>query len=214
MIGTSGAVGSITLRHLLANQSLQHLSSLGRRVIDMRHEKLAQHQIDIFDPASYAALLKYHDTAICTFGVGEPSKTSREEFKRIDHDAVLAFAKACKAAGIQQFHLLASVDAESNSRSWYLKVKGQLCDAIRALSFERFGIIAPSMILTPTNRYGFTQGVLLKLMPLVNPILLGSLQRYRGIDVEILGRAIAANVFRDVNGVERLHWGELVKLGA
>jgi putative NADH-flavin reductase len=213
MLGASGAVGGITLRHLLAHESLQKLSALGRRQINAEHPTLKQYAIDIFDPKSYEQLLPDHDCAICTMGVGEPSKISRHEFKRIDHDAVLEFAKRCHAAGVKQFHLLASVDADSSARSWYLRVKGQLCDELKALNFERLCIIAPSMILTPTNRYGFVQGVLLKLMPLLNPLMLGSFQRYRGIDIEVLGKAIAINVFVDRHGEQLLHWEDSVRLG-
>ena len=51
------------------------------------------------------------------------------------------------------------------------------------------------MILTPTNRYGFTQYLTLKIWPKLNFILRKKLRKYRGIKVEILGKAITNNVF-------------------
>jgi uncharacterized protein YbjT (DUF2867 family) len=215
MIGATGAVGGALVHQLVQMPALKQLSLLVRKpVAGLQHSALAQHVVDPLNPESYQQLLAGHMIAVCTLGVGEPSRMPHDEFVRIDHDAVLAFAKACKAAGIRQFHLLASVDANAKSRSFYLKVKGQLCDALQALGFERLSIIAPSMILTPSNRYGFTQGLMLKIWPHLNPLLQGSWQRYRGIAVDTLGKAMANNLAVMKLGSERLHWPELIHLAA
>jgi hypothetical protein len=46
-----------------------------------------QHEINIFDQP-YDALVKNASVGICTLGVGEPSKMSKEEFLKIDKQAV------------------------------------------------------------------------------------------------------------------------------
>lgn len=40
----------------------------------------------------------------------------------------------------------------------------------------------------------------------------GGLRKYRGIPVEQLGKAIAANIFSNNAGFEILHWDEFYKL--
>jgi uncharacterized protein YbjT (DUF2867 family) len=213
MLGATGAVGGEVLSTLLQQSALSKLTLLGRRTIaNIHHSAVQQHAIDIFNTQSYQHHLSQHRIAICTLGVGEPSKVSREEFVKVDHDAVLQFARACKNAGVRDFHLLASVDADARSRSYYLRTKGELCAALSRLGFERLSIAAPSMILTPKNRYGFIQGVLLKAFPLLNPLLLGGLQKYRGIAVQDLGKAIAVNAMLEKSGEERLHWGDFMRL--
>jgi uncharacterized protein YbjT (DUF2867 family) len=220
MLGATGAVGSEVLRTLLnfdqhasARCTLSKLTLLGRRTVtNIDHASVQQYTVDIFDASGYQQHLSGHDIAICTLGVGEPSKVSRDEFIRVDHDAVLRFARACKAAGVRDFHLLASVDADSHSRSFYLRTKGELCDALVQLGFARLSIAAPSMILTPQNRYGFFQGVLLRVFPYLNPVLLGSWQRYRGIAVQELGKAMALNAAQEKIGVELLHWADFKRL--
>jgi hypothetical protein len=102
--------------------------------------------------------------------------------------------------------------ASSRSRSFYLRTKGQLQDGIKALNFDRLSLFQPSMIVTPTNRYGLSQAALLFAMPLLDPLLLGSLRQYRSIQVERLGAAMANNLLKDQRGVEALHWVDFIAL--
>ena len=209
MLGASGAVGGETLKTLLKTPNISRLTLLGRTPIaNVTADFVAQHKIDIFNATSYGDLLMGHATAICTLGVGEPSKMDKEAFIKIDKTAVLDFAKACKKAGVAHFELLASVGIDAKSSSFYLKTKGELVEELKALNFDRLSIFQPSMILTPTNRYGFTQAVALFVTPFLNPLLFGGWKKYRGVPVELLGKAIALNAFSHKMGVERLEWAD------
>ena len=212
MIGATGAVGGHVVRTLLAMNEVGRLTLLGRRHVDgLRREneygaKVEQHVVDVFEPASYQEHLAGHEVAICTLGVGQPSKVDRQEFVKIDKTAVLLFARECRSAGVEHFELLGSVGADSGSRSFFLRTKGELEDALEALEFERLSLFHPSMILTPTNRYGLAQAITLVVWPRLRPLLSGPLRRYRGIAVEKLGRAIGRNIARPGGGVETLEW--------
>jgi uncharacterized protein YbjT (DUF2867 family) len=212
-LGASGAVGGETVQMLLKMPDIARLTLLGRTPLSgVNSDVVQQHKIDIFNAASYTDLLAGHDIAICTLGVGEPSKMGKDEFIKIDKTAVFDFAKACKKAGISHFQLLASVGIDPKSASLYLKTKGELVEELIALNFEQLSIFQPSMILTPTNRYGFTQAVALFVTPFLNPLLFGSWRKYRGIPVEVLGKAIALNVLNKNKGVERLEWDDFYKI--
>lgn len=209
MLGASGAVGTETLSKLMENGHLEKLTLLGRNPIaNIEAEYVKQHKISIFDTNSYQEFLPGHSTAICTLGVGEPSKMEKEEFIKIDKTAVLDFAKECKKAGVTQFELLASIGINPSSSSLYLRTKGELVEELKLLKFDRLSIFEPSIILTPTNRFGFTQGIMLKVFPILKPLLFGSLRKYRGVPVNILGEALAKNIFIDKKGYETLRWDE------
>jgi len=216
MLGATGAVGNQTALQLSKIPQLGQLTLLGRnQANNIVGEVIQQHQVDVFKPDSYCSLLQGHEIAICTLGVGQPSKMSKQAFVKIDKTAVLDFAIACKTAGITHFQLLSSVGASAASRSFYLRSKGELEDALKALNFERLSLFQPSMIITPKNRYGLSQAVVLKLMPLLDPLLIGSLNKFRSIAVDRLGKAIAFNVFTeqtDQNSCEVLNWAEFITL--
>lgn len=107
---------------------------------------------------------------------------------------------------------MASVAISPDSKSFYLRTKGELVEELKALQFERLSVFEPSMILTPSNRYGLSQAITLKVWPLLKPLLVFRLRRYRGISVELLGKAIAVNTLREKMGTERLQWDEFMGL--
>ena len=213
MIGATGAVGSEVVRALLAGPDPTRLTLLGRRrEAAFAVEGVRQHVVDLFEPASYVSLVEGHDAAVCTFGVGEPSAMSKADFTRIDKDAVVAFASVCRRAGVGHFELLGSIGADAGSPSFYLRSKGELEDALRALAFPRLSLFQPSMILTPSNRYGLTQGLALAVWPRLRPFLRGRMRKFRGVRVEDLGRAIAANLRIPGTGAEVLRWDDFERL--
>ena len=210
MLGASGAVGSEVVNTLLSMPELKQLTLLGRREIMLptsaKSKSVSQHLIDIDASATWAPLVAGHESAVCTFGVGEASKVSKAELAHIDKDVVIAFATICKQAGVKHFELLNSVGADARSRSFYLRTKGELCDALIALNFERLSLFQPSMILTPTNRYGVSQALTLAVWPTLSHLMLGPMQKFRGVRVETLGAAIAKNLATTGRGVESLQW--------
>jgi uncharacterized protein YbjT (DUF2867 family) len=213
MLGATGAVGSRAVAALQALPQLQHLTLLNRRVVSaLAGPHTRQHVVDVFASASYSPLLPGHQAAICTFGVGEPSKVPRGELMRVDMDAAIAFATACRTAGVRHFELLSAVAAHPKSRNFYLRTKGELREALAALGFERLSIFQPSMILTPTNRYGLSQALTLAVWPKLHPLLQGRASKYRGIRIETLGTAMANNLLTSGRGAEILHWQDFTGL--
>lgn len=207
MIGATGAVGGHVAQTLVDHPSTPELVILGRRLADVEGPKVAQHIADLEAPEDYIAHLAGAHTAICTVGVGEPSKVDREVFIRIDKTLVLDFARACKEAGVVHFLLLSSVSADPTSHSFFLRIKGELEAGLRQLEFDRLSLFHPSMLMTPTNRYGFAQGVVLSLWPTLSRVMRGATSKYRSIDVAVLGRAMAAQACQSSGAAEEtLYW--------
>ena len=213
-IGATGAVGSAALNQLLSYKNVSKILTLGRRVVELKEPPthLEQQVIDIHNPASYSDYIENYNIAICTLGVGEPTKVSKKDFIAIDKTAVLNFAKVCKEKGVKHFHLLSSIGVNSSSWNYYMRTKGELNEELVKLNFERLSIFQPSMILTPQNRYGLSQGIALKIWPKLDYILHGRYKKYRGIKVDMLGKSIANNVFLEKTGVEYLYYDDFLKL--
>ena len=213
MMGATGAVGGEALKTLVKMPQVKRLTLLGRRPVEnIASPVVEQHKIDVTKPETYQNIVAGHETAICTLGVGQPSKISKEAFLKIDKIAIIDFAKACKSAGVRHFELLSSVGIDANSSNFFLRSKGELVEELKALNFERLSIFQPSMILTPTNRYGFGQAVTLAVWPLLKPLLFGSMKKYRGVKVEMLGAAFAKNLLREKVGLEYLNWEDFEEI--
>jgi uncharacterized protein YbjT (DUF2867 family) len=213
LLGATGAVGGQALAALLASPAFEHVTTLGRRAVSVAPAgKLAQHSVDPGKPATYDSFLPGHAVAICTLGVGESTKVSKEEFRRVDFDYVLDFARTCKRQGVSHFTLLGSVGANAKSRFFYLRCKGELEEAIAALGFDRVSFFRPSMIITPKNRYGISQAIVLKVWPVLDKVFWGPLRKYRGVTIADLGRAMVKNAERPGRGVEVLMWPDFKRL--
>lgn len=209
LLGATGAVGRNVLDVLLADPRVTAVTTIGRRAVDVAGApaKLTQHVVDLEAPASYQALLAGHEAAICTLGVGQPSKLPRAEVWKVEVDYVMDFAAACRASGVERFSLMTSVGSDANARSYYLRMKGELEARVQALGFRRVSLFRPSMLLTSANRYGWTQGLTLAVWPRLKWLLAGPLRPLRGIRVEDLGRAIAVEAVAErLDGAQVYSW--------
>jgi uncharacterized protein YbjT (DUF2867 family) len=213
LIGATGAVGGNVLATLLGLPSVAAITTLGRRPAAVAATpppgRLAQHTVDMANPESYQRHLAGHTDAICTLGVGEPSKMKREEVWTIEVDYVAGFAEACRRAGVERFSLMTSVGTDIKSKIYFLRMKGEVEARVSAQGFRRVSLFRPSMILTPENRYGLSQALTLAIWPHIHFLLPGPLRQYRGIRVEDLGRAIALDAARDEpsTGIHIYEWG-------
>lgn len=213
MLGATGATGTEALRVLVTMPEIAKITVLTRRAVTkVQSDKIDENIVDPLDPSTYSHLLTGHDAAISTFGQGSTKGISDEDYTRIDRDSVIDFGKACRAADISHFEVLGSVGANSKSSSRLLRQKGETEEALQALEFKRLSLFRPSNIITPTNRYGIGQAIVLKIWPLLTPILQGPLRPARGIKVDQLGCAFAKNLVTEGKGTEILTWDDFIAL--
>jgi hypothetical protein len=69
----------------------------------------------------------------------------------IDYDLNLSLAQAAKTAGASTYVLISVGMANSKSFNPYLKMKGELEDAVKALGFRNCVILRPGVIIGPRN---------------------------------------------------------------
>lgn len=138
------------------------------------------------------------EVAFCTLGTGQPSKVSKEELWKVDVEYVAEFSAACRKGAVRHMSLLSSVDANPDSRIYYLKVKGEAEKRITDQGFTRSTLFRPSLISTPSARYGFSDAVAQAVWPRLSWVMPA---RYRAIQVADLGKAMQVNAERPAAGV-------------
>lgn len=215
VLGATGAVGGCLVQALLQSPHIGKVTTLGRRPLELDgfpSGRLVHRVVDVFEPAAYETHLAGHQAAFCTLGVGQPSKVTPEELYRVDVECAFRFASACRRKGVSHFTLMTAVGASSTSRTRYLRYKAGIEDKVRVLGFRRASFFRPSMLLTPANRYGLVQAVMLRLFPFIDPLLAGPLASLRSITVEALGRAMALNAGQPGSGAEILQWRDFQRI--
>ncbi|QRN95133.1 oxidoreductase [Archangium violaceum] len=207
--GASGLVGGSLLDTLLDSPRYREVLSLGRRPLSRQHPKLVQRTVDFARLAEEP--LPPVDDAFCCLGTTIKKAGSQEAFRAVDHDAVLAFARAAKQAGARRFLVVTALGANPRSRVFYNRVKGEVEEALKGLGFESLVILQPSLLLgeRAESRPGERAAIVASrvLAPLLRP--LGS----RPIEARTVARAMLALALDAPQGVRLAPSGELQELG-
>jgi uncharacterized protein YbjT (DUF2867 family) len=184
LAGATGFVGGRLLQHLLADPACEGVIALGRRPLPFVHPKLEARIVDLAALAPIAG-----GQAFCCLGTTIRTAGSQAAFRAVDHDHVVAFARAARQGGATRFHLLSSVGADPQASNFYLRVKGETENDVAALGFPGLDIYRPSLLLGPRAEFRLGEAVARTVMPLISPVLPA---KYRAIDRDVVARAMAA----------------------
>lgn len=205
--GASGLVGREVLQGLLADDSVAAIHTLGRRELPLRHPKLTQHIVDFRD---LPALPRVDETFIA-LGTTIKVAGSQEAFRAVDFDAVVAVAKAAKAAGAIRLGVVSAMGASARSSVFYNRVKGEMENALSSLGFDTLVFARPSLLigdraaLGQPVRGGEEMGE--KVARWLGPLIPAN---YRPISVRAVARALVHAV-RETKGRRVILSGELQK---
>jgi uncharacterized protein YbjT (DUF2867 family) len=207
--GASGLVGGLLLDALLESPSYREVCSLGRRPVSKQHPRLTQRTVDFARLEGEA--LPAADDAFCCLGTTIKKAGSQEAFRAVDHDAVLAFAKAARKAGARRFLVVTALGSDPRSRVFYNRVKGEVEEALKGVGFETLVILRPSLLLgdRAESRPGEHAAIVVSrvLGPLLRPF--GG----RPIEARTVARAMLALARDTPAGVRVALSGELQDLG-
>lgn len=178
LAGATGLVGSLVLG------LRRDVVPVGRRATGVAGEIVADFAaLPLLPPAR---------VAVSALGTTIRAAGSQTGFRAVDHDAVLAFARAAQAAGVRHFIVITAVGADAASGVFYSRVKGEVERELAALGFDRLDIVQPGLILGPRAERRPVEALFQRLAPLLNPLLIGGLGKYGGINGDAVARAVAA----------------------
>jgi uncharacterized protein YbjT (DUF2867 family) len=211
--GASGLVGGNLLRQLLEDSGYERVVALVRGPLPLTHAKLEQHVVDFTALEKVTADLRCDD-AFCCVGTTIKQAGSRENFRAVDHAAVLAFAWAAQRNGARRFFVVSSLGARAQSRVFYSRVKGETEEALKVLGFQTLAIFQPSLLLGSRVKARMGERIGAVVMWLVEPLLFGKLRKYRAIEATVVARAMLRCSFgRENQGVMIFPSDEIQDLG-
>ena len=156
VIGATGAVGKELVRALLNDARYTEVAVFVRRDPGVTHPKLTAHVINFEQPDTWRALVT-GDVLFSALGTSLKQAGSKEAQRRIDYDYQYMFAEAAHANGVPHLVLLSSLGADSRSSIFYLRLKGELDDAVQRLGFDTVHIVRPPSLIRPeAKRLGET----------------------------------------------------------
>ncbi|WP_225206390.1 NAD(P)H-binding protein [Novosphingobium huizhouense] len=213
LVGATGLVGREVIAACARRPDIA-LSGLARRELAMPQG--ARIELLLADPSHWPQAIAETRPPTLVVALGTTIKAQggdRAKFRAVDHDLVLTCATAAKAAGTRQLILVSSVGAALSSRNFYLSVKGEVEERLAQLHFARFDILRPGLLRgkregppRPAERLGMLAS------PLVDPLLLGNLARFRSVRARDLAQVIVALVGARPDGRFIHHYPEFRRL--
>jgi len=145
LAGATGLIGRELLQLLLNSAQYREVHVLLRRPLAgvAPQPKLQSHTVDFARLPTLPAL----DDAFIALGTTIKVAGSEQAFRQVDFDFVVSVARAARPAGATRLAVVSALGADSASRVFYNRVKGEMQAAIAMLGFASVTFAQPSLLM-------------------------------------------------------------------
>jgi uncharacterized protein YbjT (DUF2867 family) len=185
--GATGLVGGAVLRQALADGRVARVVAPTRRALPPSPRLL--NPIVDFEHLPADADWWAADSAVCALGTTIAKAGSREAFRRVDRDHVVAFAHMARRHGTRTFALTSAFGADAASRVFYNRVKGETEAAVAACGYPSLTIVRPGVIGGDRAERRPAESAAITVLGLLGPILP---RAWRISPAEHIARALVA----------------------
>lgn len=189
LLGASGLTGSILLERLIADNNIKVIILFSRKETLIKSDKIREHIIDFKDFHKYEDKFKA-DIVFSCIGTTAKKTKNKVEYRDIDCGIPTTASKMAKKNGIKTFLCISALGANKNSSILYNNIKGEMEHNILSSKIENTYIFRPSLIIGTRKEQRLIESIGINIFKLINPLLLGSLKKYRSIKSESIAKAM------------------------
>jgi uncharacterized protein YbjT (DUF2867 family) len=200
ILGASGLVGSEVLKLALNNNEFDEVKIFVRKPLPIKNPKLTQ-ILTNFDELDLIKSEINAEIIFCCLGSTKSKTPNLQDYKKIDHDYPLYFAKEGLKNNLSQFHIISALGANPNSSNFYTKLKGEIEDALKGINIPSLYIYRPSFLVGKRKEKRPLEKIALLIMRLINPLLMGRLKKYQTIDASIIAKAMINESIKNKRGI-------------
>ena len=126
----------------------------------------------------------------------------KPKFEEVDFGLVIKLAKMALDVGIKDISVISSVMADKNSLNHYLKIKGEMEEEIKKLSFNKINIFRPSHLLGEReNKIGLDVQIFEKVTNIFGQVLPSQLKDFKNVEARTLAKNMVTEAFNNKTGV-------------
>lgn len=200
VLGASGLIGSNLVQVLIRDKTFDEVVLLVRKNLDISSSIVRQKIINFDLIEEYQDEL-YGNVIFSCLGTTRSQVSDYQEYKNIDVNYPKKIAEVAAKHGVEQFHVISSMGANKNSFSSYLKLKGELEEALKNIPFKSLHIYRPSFITGKRVKKRMSDNIVTPLMKFINPVLSGSLKKYRSIEASVIANAMIKKASENLTGI-------------
>lgn len=194
VLGATGLVGKALIAQLKVDNRYSKVTCLVRQLPDESkrnvEDKVRFLEANFDALGQQVGLFEVDHVYVC-LGTTIKKAGSQSAFRRVDYDYVYTAAQLSSKAQVDSFVWISSVGANARSNNFYLRVKGELEDAISHLAELRgAACVQPSLLLGQRDESRAAEKIGIFIGKLMSPLLFGGLAKYKPIEA----RAVAAQM--------------------
>src|SRR5512133_705975 len=160
IIGATGLIGNQLVELLGKDDYFRKIRVVVRRQVSFIDPDIDVRIIDFNDNEAFRSALEGSSAVFCAVGTTQKKvKGDKTAYRKVDYEIPVHAAQLTSETGCQCFLLVSSVGANSKSNNFYLRLKGEVEDALRDIRITSINIFRPSMLLG--DRQEFRAGEML-----------------------------------------------------
>jgi uncharacterized protein YbjT (DUF2867 family) len=188
VLGATGLVGKALVAQLKVDNRYSRVTCIVRQLPYQEESKETDKVIFLeahFDELDkHAALFAVDHVYVC-LGTTIKKAGSQSAFRRVDYDYVYDAALLSAKEQVNSFVWISSVGAKASRHNFYLRVKGELEEAIhRLIELKGAACVQPSLLLGERGESRLAEKIGGVLGKLISPLLVGRLAKYKPITAE------------------------------
>jgi uncharacterized protein YbjT (DUF2867 family) len=215
ILGASGLVGSSLLQQLMNDEQVGKIRILVRRYMDVKHPKVEQELVNFEDLAYFKKAIGTGKTVYCCIGTTmKQVKRDKLLYRKIDFDIPVNAAKFASENGIRQYVLVSAIGSNASSGNFYIRLKGEVEEAICEINFDSVHIMQPSFLTGPRREFRPLEIVFKPLMWALSFLLVGGLKKYKPIAASTVATAMIAAAKQNDRGVHRYTYEDMIRISS
>ncbi|WP_232783024.1 NAD(P)H-binding protein [Bacillus sp. BA3] len=211
ILGATGVVGTQLVKQLSNSKIYSEIHLLTRREMKFTEPKCTGHVVDFDNLSQYAYLFNVTDVFIC-LGTTIKKAKSKESFRKVDYDYIIEAAKMAKTSNVEKLLVITAMGANSKSKFFYSRVKGDLEGTLQRLEMNTVHIFRPSLLLGEREEFRAGEKISGLLSTFVKFVFVGPLRPYRAIEANKVAAAMYAAAQTTAKGYHFYNSHEIEKL--
>ena len=178
VIGATGLVGKSLVDRLATESDIEKVITITRRPVEYQSDQIVNEVVNFDELEKHSDIFR-GDILFSCLGTTAKQAGSIANQRKVDFEYQYQAAKIASENGVGHYILVSSSGADANSRSPYLKMKGELEDEVSSLAFQRLSILQPSLLIGERESFRLGETLGSWILPLL--CKLPFLKKYRPI---------------------------------
>ena len=203
LFGGTGLTGSCILDFLNDDPDFKSIIVVTRNIFTHSSNKISNKVIDFSDPAEIESCIKQDSIVFSCVGTTQAQvKGDKNKYRAIDFDITLNIANACEKLNAKKFLFVSSGGANSSSSNFYLKLKGEIENAVLKTKQKSLFILKPSLLIGKRKNSRFIESIGQIIMPLFSIFLPDSIKAVKANTVAKCMLEISKSELSNLNIIE------------